>query len=89
MDGTASLLTVAIVAAALVVRAALAELRDPGSTRARWAFASGTRAVTAGAVTAVVLGFVGWQHAGPGAVAWAVLAGALVAVVADRNPPGG
>ncbi|MEV0962392.1 MULTISPECIES: hypothetical protein [unclassified Streptomyces] len=89
MDGTASLLTVAIVAAVLVIRAAVAELRNPGSTRARWAFVSSTRAVTAGVVTAVVLGFVGWQYAGPGAVAWAVLAGALVSVVADRHPPEG
>ncbi|AWI31789.1 hypothetical protein AB0K47_07955 [Streptomyces tirandamycinicus] len=89
MDGTASLLTVAIVAAVLVIRAALAELRDPGSARARWAFVSNPRAMTAGAVTAVVLGLVGRQHAGPGAVAWAVLAGALVAVVVDRHPPAG
>ncbi|MEV1052020.1 hypothetical protein ACFWZR_21890 [Streptomyces sp. NPDC059017] len=87
MDGAASLLTVAVVAAVFVIRAALAELRDPGSARARWAFVSNLRAVTAGAVTAVVLGLVGWRHAGPGAVAWAVLVGALVAVVVDRHPP--
>lgn len=87
MNGSASLLTVALVAAALVIRTAVAELRNPGSARARWAVASRPRAVTAGAVTAAVLGVVGWRYAGHGAVAWAVLAGALVVVVVDRRPP--
>ncbi|GFH37460.1 hypothetical protein [Streptomyces pacificus] len=89
MDGTASLLTVAIVAAVLVIRAALAELRHPGGTRARWAFVSNARAVTAGAMTAAALGLVGWRHAGPAAVAWALLAGALVVVLVDRQAPRG
>ncbi|MFD8193995.1 hypothetical protein [Streptomyces wuyuanensis] len=89
MNETASLLTVAVVVAALVIRTAVAEMRHPGSARARWALASGTRAVTAGAVAAAALGLVGWRYFGYGAVAWAVLAGVLVAGVVDRRPPEG
>lgn len=87
MNGLASLLTVAVVVAALVIRTAVTELREPGSARAQWAFATNARAVATGAVTAAALGLLGWQSGGYGAVAWAVLAGVLVAVIVDRRPP--
>ncbi|MCX4515419.1 hypothetical protein OHA27_34905 [Streptomyces sp. NBC_01619] len=87
VNGRASLLTVVIVVAALVIRIAVAELRRPGSARVRLAFLSNTRALTAGAVTAAVLGLLGWQSSGYGALAWAVLAGVLVAFIVDRRPP--
>ncbi|OAH10391.1 hypothetical protein [Streptomyces jeddahensis] len=89
MNGPVSLLTVAVVAAALVIRTAIAELREPGSARAQWAFAMNASAVCAGGVTAAVLGFIGWRSDGYAAVAWAVLAGVLVAFIVDRRPPAG
>ncbi|WP_327686409.1 hypothetical protein [Streptomyces sp. NBC_00467] len=87
MNGPGSLLTVAIVVAALVIRTAVAELRNPGSARTQWAFVTNTRAVTTGAATAVMLGLLGWRSSGYGALAWAVLAGVLVAALVDRRPP--
>jgi hypothetical protein len=83
-----SVMTVAIVAAALVIKTALVELREPGSARREWAFVTHGRAVGAGLVAALLLGIVGWQHAGYGAVAWAGLAGLLVAYVVGRRRPG-
>ncbi|OLZ67041.1 hypothetical protein AVW11_14300 [Streptomyces amritsarensis] len=74
-----TLLTVAIIVAALVVRTAVAELRAPGSGRRQWAFLTDRRAWAIGAGTAVVLGVFGWATAGPTAALWAALAGLLVA----------
>ena len=87
MNGSVSLLTVAIVIALLVIRTAVAELRKPGSARTQWAFVTNARAVTTGAVTAVMLGLLGWRSSGYGALAWAVLVGVLVAFLVDRRPP--
>lgn len=88
MNGPASVLTVAIVIAALVIRTALAEMRRPGSARTQWAFATNARALTAGALTTAVLGVIAMQTYGCDAAAWAVLAGALVALIVDRRPSG-
>jgi hypothetical protein len=87
VNGPGSLLTVAIVVAALVIRTAVAELREPGSARTQWAFVTNARAVTTGAVAAVTLGLLGWRSSGYGALAWAVLVGVLVAFLVDRRPP--
>lgn len=88
MTGAASVLTVAIVVAALVIRTAIAELRKPGSARKQWAFATNPHALGIGMVAALVLGIIGWQSTGYAAVAWAVLAGALVASIVDHRPRG-
>ncbi|MFK4101495.1 hypothetical protein ACI2L1_15700 [Streptomyces sp. NPDC019531] len=79
MSGS-SLRAPAIVAAALVIRTAVGELRHPGSAREQWAFATDRRAVAAAAV--VVLG---WQQAGPATAAWALLIGALTAHLVHRD----
>lgn len=80
-----TLLTIAVVVAALVIREAVAEIRRPGSGRARWKSLTSPRALAAGALTALLLGLLGWAVAGPAAAAWAVLAGALVAYVAGTG----
>ncbi|WP_405428089.1 hypothetical protein [Streptomyces erythrochromogenes] len=74
-----TLLTVAIVVAALVIRTAVAEFRAPGSARRQWAFLTDRRAWAIGVGTALVLGAFGWATAGPTAALWAALAGLLVA----------
>ncbi|MCP3757227.1 hypothetical protein [Streptomyces sp. TBY4] len=81
-----TVLAIAIVLAALVIRTAVAELRVPGSGRGQWSFLSDRRALATGAATAVLLGWVGWAASGPAATAWAVLAGLLTAAVV---PPDG
>ncbi|MGW6857606.1 hypothetical protein [Streptomyces xanthophaeus] len=77
-----TLLLIAMVVAALVVRTAVAEIRRPGSGRSRWKFLTNPRALATGGLTALLLGLLGWVTAGPVAAAWAVLASALVAYVA-------
>ncbi|CAL9334780.1 hypothetical protein SUDANB120_00144 [Streptomyces sp. enrichment culture] len=84
-DPDASLLAPVLVAAALVIRTAVVEMRQPGSARRTWAFAGSPRAVAAGAtVTAAVLltgaGRTGWT-----AAAWALLAGAFTAHLTGRD----
>ncbi|MFE7095435.1 hypothetical protein [Streptomyces erythrochromogenes] len=74
-----TLLTVAIILAALVIRTAVAELRAPGSARRQWAFLTDRRAWAAGVGTALALGALGWATAGPTAAIWAALAGLLAA----------
>ncbi|WP_208857944.1 hypothetical protein [Streptomyces flavidovirens] len=73
----------AIIVAALTVRTAAAELREPGSARREWAFATNASALTAGLTAAILFGATGWQsrHA---ALAWSMLAGVLVAYIVDR-----
>ncbi|MFE6844657.1 hypothetical protein [Streptomyces sp. NPDC057686] len=80
-----TLLSIAMVVAALVIRTAVAEMRHPGSGRAQWRFLTDRRALATGALTALLLGLLAWATAGPVAAAWAVLAGALVAYVAGTD----
>ncbi|MET9677812.1 hypothetical protein ABZY68_32680 [Streptomyces sp. NPDC006482] len=79
-----AVLGVAIVIALLVVRAAVHELRAPGSGARRWAFLRDARACAVGAFAGLVLGAVGWASTGPASIPWAVLAGLLVAGLAAR-----
>ncbi|MFE7902160.1 hypothetical protein ACFU3E_32635 [Streptomyces sp. NPDC057424] len=84
MNGSRSLLPVVIVVAALVIRTVIGELRRPGSARQQWAYATDGPAVVAGVLAAVAVAVTGWSHAGTAALAWAVLAGALVACLVGR-----
>ncbi|GAA2621578.1 MULTISPECIES: hypothetical protein [Streptomyces] len=81
----ATLLAVAVVVAALVIRTAVAELREPGSGRRQWTFLADPRAVSAGALTVVALGALGWLHAGSEGAVWAGLAGFLVAFTVSQG----
>ncbi|MXM63907.1 hypothetical protein GR925_10725 [Streptomyces sp. HUCO-GS316] len=76
-----SLVAPVAVVAMLVIRTALVEMRHPGSARRQWCFVARRRPMTAGATVAVLLSVGGWRAAGIASVAWAVLAGALVAHV--------
>ncbi|MFB7370631.1 hypothetical protein ACFC0D_12415 [Streptomyces sp. NPDC056222] len=84
-----SVLTAVVAAAALVCRAAVLEMRTPGAGRRAFAFATDRRALGAGLGAALALGAVGWATVGGAEVAvWAVLAGILVAsLTAERRPP--
>ncbi|MGW3248428.1 hypothetical protein [Streptomyces sp. NPDC001070] len=68
-----------------MIRTAIGEIRRPGSARHQWTFAANRRSLTAGATASLVVGATGWHQAGPAVLTWAVLAGALVASLA--NPP--
>ncbi|APU42657.1 hypothetical protein [Streptomyces sp. TN58] len=83
MEGT--LLLAAIVLAALVIRTAVEELREPGRGRARWAFLTDRRALTAGGVVLVALGTLGWLLAGGQGVVWACLAAVLAAYATNSQ----
>ncbi|MFE8029497.1 hypothetical protein ACFU2K_25005, partial [Streptomyces sp. NPDC057409] len=78
---TLMILTAAVAAAALVCRLALLELREPGTARRTLAFARDRRSWSAGLVAGVLLAGLGWRAAGPGALAWALLVGVLVAAL--------
>ncbi|WP_371575992.1 hypothetical protein [Streptomyces sp. NBC_01314] len=80
-----SLMPVVVVIAALVIRTAIGEIRRPGSARKQWAFVASGRAMTAGLATTLVIAVMGWQQAGAAILAWALLAGGLVAFLLD--PP--
>lgn len=84
MNGAGSLLPVVVVVTALVIRAAIAELRRPGSVRQQWACVTSGPAVAAGVVAGVAVAATGWSQAGAAALAWAVPAGALVAFLVGR-----
>ncbi|MFI7357870.1 hypothetical protein ACIBTP_28600 [Streptomyces avidinii] len=84
-----TLLSIVIVVAALVIRTAIAEIRRPGSGRRHWRFLTDPRALAIGALTALLLGLLARATAGPVAVAWAVLAGVLVAYVVGTDERGG
>ncbi|MET9680480.1 hypothetical protein [Streptomyces coeruleorubidus] len=84
VNGAGSLLPVLVVTAALMIRAAIGELRRPGTVRQQWERATSGPAVTAGLVAAVAVAVTGWSQAGAVALAWAVLAGALVAFLVGR-----
>ena len=79
MADSASLLAPAIIMTALVIKTALGELRQPGSARRQWAFATDRHALAAGAIAAVTTVLLGWQEIGAAAAAWALLIGALTA----------
>ncbi|WP_405496089.1 hypothetical protein [Streptomyces sp. NBC_00096] len=79
-----TLLSIAIVVAALVIRTAVAEIRQPGSGRRQWQFLTNLRALATGALTALLLGLLAWTTAGPTA-ARAALAAVLVAYVAGSD----
>ncbi|MCB5166961.1 hypothetical protein LG634_19205 [Streptomyces bambusae] len=84
----ATLLAMAVVIAALVIRTAVAELRDPGAGRRQWRFLRDPRALAAGACVTLVLALAGWRSGGLPALPWAVLAGALVSfTIGGREPP--
>ncbi|WP_240797868.1 hypothetical protein [Streptomyces sp. F001] len=80
-----SVMTVAIVIAALVIKTAVLEFRDPGTARREWAFVRDGVALAGGSVTALAVSALGWPYGGMGAVAWALLAGLLVAQVMGRR----
>ncbi|MFD6229443.1 hypothetical protein ACFWFZ_21615 [Streptomyces sp. NPDC060232] len=81
----ATLLLAAIVLAALVIRAAVEELREPGRGRARWAFLKDRRALAAGAVVMLALGTLGWLLAGGQGLVWACLAALLAAYATNSH----
>lgn len=83
--GATPLMPVVVAIAALVIRTAIGEIRRPGSARRQWAFLGSGRAMTAGLATALVVAVTGWQQAGAAVLAWALLAGGLVAFLMD--PP--
>ncbi|MEU7029014.1 hypothetical protein AB6O49_33100 [Streptomyces sp. SBR177] len=72
-------LTAALAAALLVGRLALRERTVPGSARRALAFTRDPRALAAGLLAAVLLAGPAWRAGGAGALAWAALAGVLVA----------
>ncbi|MFF5701032.1 hypothetical protein ACFY7H_00720 [Streptomyces sp. NPDC012794] len=84
-----TLLSIAVVLAAWVIRTAVAELRVPGGGRAQWAFLTDRRALATGALAALLLGLVGWATTGPAAAAWAALAGLLIASLTGTDEPNG
>ncbi|MEV5911272.1 hypothetical protein [Streptomyces chartreusis] len=81
-----SLVTALVVAAALAIKTAVLALRDPGSARREWAFLTDRGALAGGALTTLVVGAAGWAYGGYGVLAWAMLAGLLVAQVMGRRP---
>ncbi|MFF9785809.1 hypothetical protein [Streptomyces nigrescens] len=64
----ASVLTVAIIAAALVIRTALSEIRSPGSARQEWACVTDGVAMLSGAV--VPSAWVPWAGTTRDAARW-------------------
>ncbi|WP_461080935.1 hypothetical protein [Streptomyces deserti] len=84
MAADASLLAPVIVSAVLVIKAALGELRHPGSARQELAFAADRKAVAAEATAAAAIVLLGWGHAGVSALAWALLVGVLTAQLFHR-----
>ncbi|MFG3343764.1 hypothetical protein ACGF1Z_01735 [Streptomyces sp. NPDC048018] len=88
MHGMILALTAAVAAALLVCRLALRERRTPGSARRTLAFLRDRRALTAGLCAGLLLAALGWRGTGPGAVAWAALAGILVAGLSSGSGNG-
>lgn len=80
-----TLTTALILIAVLIIRTAVMQLRDPGSARREWAFVTDGVAWAGGALTALVVGALGWSYGCSGVVAWALLAGLLVAQVMGRH----
>lgn len=82
-----TLLGLAIVVAALVIRTAVTELREPGAGSRQWRFLRDRRALGVGAAVAFVLALVGWRSAGAPTLPWTLLAGVLVAFTIGVRPP--
>ncbi|MFE6623694.1 hypothetical protein ACFZBP_07740 [Streptomyces sp. NPDC008086] len=80
-----SLATALALIAVLVIKTAVMQLRDPGTARREWAFVTDGVALSGGALTAVVVGVLGWSYGGSGVVAWALIVGLLVAQVMGRR----
>jgi hypothetical protein len=87
MTTAASWLAPVIIAAALVVRTAIGELRRPGSARQEWVFVTDGTALAGGAVAGAAVIWLGWSQAGPAAVAWALLVGTLTAHMVHHGRP--
>ncbi|MET9569548.1 hypothetical protein ACFYNW_23785 [Streptomyces virginiae] len=81
----ATVLLATVVLAALVIRTAVEELREPGRGRARWAFLKDRRALAAGAFLMVALGSLGWKLGGGQGLVWACLAGVLAAYATNSR----
>lgn len=81
----ASLMGPVVVVAMLVIRTALLEIRRPGSARWQWGFLHHRRPMTAGVTVAMLLSVGGWRAGGMAPVAWALLAGALVAHIVNLS----
>ncbi|GGS85550.1 hypothetical protein [Streptomyces chromofuscus] len=64
-----SLATALILLAVLVIKTAVMQLRDPGSAQREWAFVTDGVAWAGGALTALVVGALGWPYGGNGVVA--------------------
>ncbi|MFE7552369.1 hypothetical protein [Streptomyces gardneri] len=81
----AALLGASFVLAVLVIRSAVAAVRNPGSARRDWAFPRKRQGAAlflacAGAFTAAI-----WVSAGPAHIPWALLAGLLVTRFASEE----
>ncbi|MFF3246897.1 hypothetical protein ACFYWY_24910 [Streptomyces sp. NPDC002870] len=82
---TQAALGCSVAVAALVIRAALGEIRRPGTARQQWRFLTNTAAVMTGAASAAALGTaVAVSGLGPGHAIWALLGGILTAFIVDR-----
>ncbi|MFF0484773.1 hypothetical protein [Streptomyces sp. NPDC004435] len=79
-----ALLATAVIVAALVIRTAVRETREPGSARKAWAFLPEPRALASGLVVASGLSAVAWTAAGPAYLPWAWLAGLFAAQIHSR-----
>lgn len=78
-------LACSIVAAALVIRTALGELRGPGTAREQWRFLTNRTAVMAGTASAAALGAaLAFGGTDPGHAIWGLLSGILTAFIVDR-----
>lgn len=87
MINAASWLAPVIITAALVVRAAIGELRRPGSTRQALSFVTDGTALAGGVMAGAAVIWLGWSQAGPAAVAWALLVGTLTAHMVHHGRP--
>ncbi|MFJ6934733.1 hypothetical protein [Streptomyces sp. NPDC101132] len=78
------LLTAAVVVAVFVVRAAVVEMRHPGSALVRWSLLRDARTLRTGAFVAGPLAVVGWVRAGAEGLVWGLLVAALVAYAVSK-----
>lgn len=82
---TQAILACVIIAAALAVRTALAEWREPGSARKQWRFLSNPIAAAGGGIVFASLAAAVLVSGKPlPYLAWALLAGLLAALIADQ-----